>query len=250
MMNGDAKLQRRLNAKTQRQWQSYHSHRTRVMGLLRAAVAQPERGRLCILGAGNCNDVDLVACTALFAQVVLVDLDEQAVERGLQQQKLTANQLRQIEVLRCDLLRPLDPSLGGFSVVLSSCVLSQLINEALRQKCPPASWLAVRRSHLLSMATLTEPGGSCLLVSDFVSSDTAPALSTCSESMLAALAVNLIQQNNFFHCLNPIAVHGSFASDAVLSSMVRPLEGPHFWKWSISAQRHYLVSAWHLSRVH
>ncbi len=41
------------------------------------------RGRLCLLGAGNANDVDLNALAARFGEIHLVDIDPDAVARAV-----------------------------------------------------------------------------------------------------------------------------------------------------------------------
>jgi len=40
--------------------------------------------RLCILGAGNCNDLDFEALSAWYSEITLVDLDLEAVTRAVE----------------------------------------------------------------------------------------------------------------------------------------------------------------------
>ncbi|MGA2501139.1 MAG: hypothetical protein ABSH20_25660, partial [Tepidisphaeraceae bacterium] len=56
----------------------FASHRQRIEALLRRG---PKGGRLCVLGAGNCNDLDLPELAGHFGEIHLVDLDE-AAARG------------------------------------------------------------------------------------------------------------------------------------------------------------------------
>ena len=69
------KSQKRMNASTagSRAW--FASHRQRIEALLRRS---PKGGRLCVLGAGNCNDLDLPELADHFGEIHLVDLDETA----------------------------------------------------------------------------------------------------------------------------------------------------------------------------
>ena len=50
--------QLRLNRETLDNWPLYRSHREAVADLI-CRPPQPASARLCILGAGNCNDLDL-----------------------------------------------------------------------------------------------------------------------------------------------------------------------------------------------
>ena len=77
--------QLRLNRETLDFWRLYRSHREAVADLI-SRTPQPGSASLCILGAGNCNDLDLVRFTSRFAQVHLVDLDRQAMDKGVQRQ--------------------------------------------------------------------------------------------------------------------------------------------------------------------
>src|SRR5262245_40861383 len=73
------------NAASRGHWDCYADHRARVTALLRPdPAARP--GRLCVLGAGNCNDLDLAALAALYREVHLVDLDPDALAFGVQRQ--------------------------------------------------------------------------------------------------------------------------------------------------------------------
>ena len=77
--------QLRLNRETLDFWRLYRSHREAVADLI-SRTPQPGSASLCILGAGNCNDLDLARFTGGFAQVHLVDLDRQAMAKGVERQ--------------------------------------------------------------------------------------------------------------------------------------------------------------------
>src|SRR4051794_33231597 len=74
-----------FNAASLDQWDGFACHRRKVTGLL---VADADRGRtrLCVLGSGNCNDLDLPALLDAHRDVTLVDVDAEALARGVARQ--------------------------------------------------------------------------------------------------------------------------------------------------------------------
>ena len=86
---------RRRNETTRDRWQEMAPHRARVMQLLAEARAAAGPS-LCILGAGNANDVELSALAGVFERIALVDLDEQALARAVE--RLTEDQRRRVEL--------------------------------------------------------------------------------------------------------------------------------------------------------
>jgi hypothetical protein len=147
-------------------WAAYAPHRARVMSLL----PRVDGGRLAILGAGNCNDVDLAELAEAFSEISLVDLDRSAIELG--HERAPAPTRERIRLHELDLVDgDLDP-LGAFDVVLSSCVLSQLVwtcAELLGGRSHPAferSAREIAKAHLDRVVGLVAPGGAALLVSD------------------------------------------------------------------------------------
>jgi hypothetical protein len=62
----------------------YASQRERVTELL--LREKKPGGRICLLGAGNCNDVELPALLAHYAEVHLVDLDRGALDAAIERQ--------------------------------------------------------------------------------------------------------------------------------------------------------------------
>lgn len=180
------------NGESASSWESFAGHRARITGLLRAV----QRGEgLCVLGAGNGDDLDLGALVREFGEVHLVDLDGAALERARARvsPSLTARVILHGDV---DLTGLLDGAerwgeddqalalqadgaaaaiaarLGRtFDVVLSSCVLSQLcapFTRALARRAP--EWTAlmrlVGRSHFELMARLLRPEGTGVALGD------------------------------------------------------------------------------------
>src|SRR5262249_19148251 len=76
------------NASSRSGWERYAAHRRVVTSLLTSGTAG---GRLCVLGAGNGNDLDLPALLKAFREVHLVDLDAEALTFGTTFQKVAGH---------------------------------------------------------------------------------------------------------------------------------------------------------------
>ena len=79
------------NRRSKDDWELYRGHRERFTATLvsLAAEAAPPGGglpTLCLLGAGNCNDVDLPALAQHYAVIHLVDIDAGALARARDRQ--------------------------------------------------------------------------------------------------------------------------------------------------------------------
>src|SRR5438552_2746740 len=139
--------QRALNQQTAGSYASFAGHRQRVMSLLGGRA----RGlSLCVLGAGNCNDVDLAALLPRFREVVLVDIDAESVTLAREQQPAEVRGVLKVrapldfsgldQILKAsDQTLPISWDVAGglarsidstpFDIVCSICVLSQLIDQ-------------------------------------------------------------------------------------------------------------------------
>jgi hypothetical protein len=186
------RLQTVLNEASAGNWEAFAAHRDRVRRLLCAA----QRGEgLCVLGAGNGDDLDLPALVRAFGEVHLVDLDGAALERarGRLPGPLAARVLLHGDIDLTGLLETIElwgdddevlrrraeaaaeeiaARLGRtFDVVLSSCVLSQLctpFNRVLARRAP--EWTAfmrnIGRSHFELVARLLRSGGTGVVLGD------------------------------------------------------------------------------------
>jgi hypothetical protein len=173
----------------------YAAHRARLMRLLSAA--QRTTG-VCVLGAGNGNDLDLPVLIRLFGEVHLVDIDGAALERAvadlpghlrarvvlhagvdlsgcLENLDAWGDRLPDEATLQhfasataADLARAIGRS---FDVVLSACVLSQL-GHPLRNTLAleGRDWQrllgAITRLHLATVTLLTRIGGTGVIACD------------------------------------------------------------------------------------
>jgi hypothetical protein len=263
-MNWLSAEQARRNAATQDRWDSFAGHREQIAArLLREAATPP--AKLCVLGAGNSNDLDLAALCQAFAEVHLVDIDAEALARGVGRQAgadaravrlhggvdLTAccellaarkpgERLSDGEIdaalQRASTVAP--PELGGpFDVAASTCLVSQLIEGAVLALGPQHPRLlelilAVRTAHLRLLADLLAPGGKGVLIADFVSSETLPELLAAAEPDWPEMLQRIVASRNFFHGLNPFVLLSLFRSDPLLSRTTTAADITGFWRWN------------------
>jgi hypothetical protein len=174
---------------------TYAGHRARLSRLL--CAAQRTQG-LCVLGAGNCHDLDLPVLVRVFGDVHLVDLDGEALARAVAdlpaalRARVTTH--GGVDLSGCldridawgDAL-PYDADLAShaattaeaigarlgatFDVVLSACVLSQLAHPlqstlALGREDWTRLFSLTTRLHLQTIAALTRPGGTGVIACD------------------------------------------------------------------------------------
>jgi hypothetical protein len=263
-MNRLVQVQRDHNVQTDSGWNLFAEHRRQVTQLL--MPGQPHGGqRLCVLGAGNCNDIDLAQLTSAYSEVHLVDLDEQALQRALERHPAAAANRICLHG-GCDLsgiLEPLSrwspqapahdedvsrtiaqalaappPLKERFSTTASVCLLSQMIHSivlSLGEDHPRFVDLmsAVRLRHLRYLAELTAPGGHILLITDVVSSDSCRQLVDVAPEQVPALIRQLIEHRNFFHGVNPAVIAHILRSDPELAARNSALEFIPPWRWNL-----------------
>jgi hypothetical protein len=264
----------RDNAASRDSWEVFRSHRTRVTELLKGAAGSRD-SRLCVLGAGNCNDLDLGSLLEVYREIHLVDLDAEALAGGVGRQGYKdgpavrihggvdvtamletlagwspATSVRDEDLnalvqgpVRSLAAAPPDP----FETVASTCLLSQLIASVVRAlgEGHPRfleAIQAVRTGHLRLLSHLVAPGGSGLLLSDLVSSETFPSLGSVPDESLSPVLAHLIHQGNFFHGLNPAVLASFFRTDPVVAPQVAELELVRPWLWDLGP-RLYAVYA-------
>lgn len=266
-MKGDSSLlalQEVRNAQTRNAWEFFAEHRRKVMDLLRPDTTSPQ-ATLCLLGAGNCNDVDLTSLAREYARIDLVDWDALALEAGVVRQmggpmeRIVLHggvDLTSIAGILSDWraappiedrsfsdvcgraasaslpadIQPVDTvaSLGSLSQLVESCA------AALQPDDPRLLGLikAVRLGHLRQLARALRAGGKGVLVTDLVSSETAPELMGTNHTELPALLRRLLAERNFFTGLHPQAILNDFCFDPALSRLTtdRRLTAPWLWQ--------------------
>jgi hypothetical protein len=244
--------QAEINRSTVENWASFAPHRRRVTDLIVGGSSRQE-SRLAVLGAGNCNDLDLESLAASFAAVDLFDVDAQALARGIRSQSMESSPRfflhgdvdftgilprlatlpqkpdRQAELEELVRLAARIPSLGnnaGYEVVASTCVLSQLISSAVlilgeSEPLLPLLVLAMRKTHFRLLCNMVAPRGTAVFVSDLVSSDSCPALLAHSKDDLQPLMEAVVHDRNFFTGLNPYAILGCSAKLRMIFACTR-----------------------------
>jgi len=257
-----------VNRSTVENWASFAPHRRRVTDLI-AGHCLRQDSKLAVLGAGNCNDLDLEMLTASFALVDLFDLDAKAMARGIRTQSMESTPYlfmhggvdftgilprlakwchrphRQEDLRKLVHLAARIPSLGNrtkYDVVASTCVLTQLISSAILalgefEPILPLLALTMRETHFRLLCNMVAPHGTIVFISDLVSSDSCPALLDHLQDDLWPLMKEVICTGNFFTGLNPYAILrllGKTETDFCLHSP---------WLWQISNQRSALVYA-------
>ena len=277
-MNRIADEQKRQNEASRQRWDRYRPHRERVTRLLVDSAAT--NGRLCVLGAGNCNDIDLRALLGRFQQIDLVDLDHDALKFGVSRQGYESSDQVAIHgdvdvtsiadrlaswtpehsppdaeldaCLRvCASHPPLDLP-APFDSVASVCLLTQLLDSivmTLGEGHPRylEMVMRIRARHLQLLLELVGPGGTAVLVAEIVSSATFPDLPQIPEPHLRKTAIQLIEQRNFFTGMNPFVIRALFESDARLAPAVQRVEIVDPWLWNFGP-RVYLVCAFIVRR--
>jgi len=273
-MNLLAQLQLEFNRASRDGWQHFTGHREKVTQLL-CSGATPEMSRLCVLGAGNVNDLGLRTLLQSFREVHLVDLDAQALDDGVTRQGFiespavcrhggadvtgmldtlatwsSSTAIQPTDVIACveEPIRRLGSALPGpFDVVASTCLLSQLMGAVVRavgDQHPQFLHLlqAVRAGHLRLLLHLTAAGGTAVLITDVVSSDSFPALGAVADEALFGVLAQLIQQRNFFHGVNPAVLVSLFRTDPVLCEQVAEVEPVRPWRWDLGPRLYAVVA--------
>ena len=277
-MDHIADRQRDLNSKTQQSWDLFENHRNQISQLIIDALQKLESGNenptLCVLGAGNGNDLDVAQLAKHFDSIHVLDIDRLALDRLWQryedqpevQQKIQLVADVEFSGITSSLIElgenpteaivksTYDQSLRvhystekKFDVVVSTCLLTQLIDAVVQTLGRENQWvvpltIGVRDGHLNLMTSLCKADGQRVLITDFVSSDTMPELASAddSESVLA-LARHAIDSRNFFTGANAFSIREKLVElNQVTNQDAVEIAPP--WRWQIG-QRYYLVTA-------
>ncbi len=252
--------QRAYNQSTRHNWESFRGHQERIMNLIRQAQ-KVGRGKIAVLGAGNCNDLDLKELASSFQEIHLFDLDPGSMADGVSRQrpgdvsKIQLHDEVDLSGRACNNAssRPDCESEGigpdeeaGFDLVISTCVLSQLMETVgrldLDDRTERELMLQVRDRHLSLMSGMVAPGGAGVIVTDMSSSGCAPDLVECPEAKASDLMGSLIRTGSCFTGLSPGAVSEALERAAARSG-IRDPEFSQPWLWQLDEARRFLVYA-------
>lgn len=242
------------------------SHRANVMRIVRRI---PSTGRrIALLGAGHLHDVELDELMRRYEHVTLVDLDAETVLATVAEYPHAAAQ--------CTIHAPVDltglfdvlPLMGcnedglnraialmtnhrcavagaPFDLTVSLGVLTQLLQAVIdvgfdAEDIPRAS-LIVRDKHLNDLLRLTRPGGTIVIVTDIVSTASAPELAQIPKEHLEFHLAQLVAAGNFFTGTNPYRIIALLQSAHRAEVARARFIGP--WLWPVTSDRQHLTGA-------
>lgn len=275
----EIKQQKIANKASQKYFKYFAEHCHQQTDLI--VANNPLGGRLCILGAGNCFDVDLQRLAEVFSEVHLVDIDRNAIDGAKQRMpgalanrihlhapldisgantklddwrrfKITPETLLEFPTLATNELAAQLP--GPFDCVVSSCLISQILltyTNVMGDRHPllQAGLITLLVTHLRLMVTLTKANGQALWITDVSSDEIAPLKQLIQlEGDGVALLQRLASTNRIFTYLDPGLIANLAQQDPEVSSAAA-LDGPlRAWLWHNGPQRTYLVYASKISR--
>jgi hypothetical protein len=255
-------------------WPLYASHRERLTATI--VDARPKGGgRLCLLGAGACNDVDLEQLAPAWSEIHLVDIDAAALNQAVARQPLAVRaRLRchapvdlsgmsprfltwkkkpptftEVETAATATAAALVAKLPGpFDLVVSTCVLTQMsfhLNDALGAGHLMLGKIrqALIETHLVTLMNLTATGGTSLFVSDLVSSNAYPLADLPAGRDLRAVMADAIDRGAFYFAANPTLIRRLLRRAPALAGRGAEPELLEPWLWTGAFERTYLVYA-------
>jgi hypothetical protein len=264
-----AASQARFNKSTRNRREEFTEHRRQVMGLIQS-LAVHSTDRICILGAGNGNDLDLGELTQAFAHVHLVDLDPVALQHANEsfnvqdgggsvtiQATDVTGWLDQLEIVRAtDASDASDADVtatmaavdsmtvtidhGPYDIVVSTCLLTQIFDSLVmafgQQERLNELIFAARKQHLKLLINTLSPGGRGMLITDFTDSISLPILTEIPTDQFADAMLQAIIANHFFTGANPLAIAKAMQEQpefemTVSHNVTQP------WRWDIGAKQ-------------
>lgn len=258
------------NRNSSSNWAEFTEHRQQVTNLICQHAPAGDSAAL-ILGAGNCNDLDLHRLLNHFRQATLVDIDKDALRQGPSRQGLVASPRLELlggtdvtgvfdrfsqlssnttDAELDDLLGQLESYVppwptGRYELAVSVCTLSQLLEPIIETLGPNHPRFvefvnAIRSQHFRILAQSLLPHGRGLLITDVVSTETCPDLVAVPRKQLRTLVVQLVSSRNFFHGLNPFRILQLMrSSDPPYDRLANP-QFADPWVWHFGP-RSYLV---------
>jgi len=268
--------QARRNQDTRDHWGRFAPHRQRVTELLIDAippdVAAPH---LAVLGAGNCNDLELADLQQRFATIDLVDGDCRSVLQGIERQGLASNPSVRtvgpidlsgiaqattgwmpnppvsnaaIEVAIAATIDLYALPVQQVDVIASVCLLSQILDRlavAIGQEHPRYLDLVqhVRHRHIRLLIEHLRPGGTGLFITDVVSSDTAPQIVAAKDLAIPNLLRECLDQGNFFTGLNPAVINSLLTNDPLIGPQIAEVRMIPPWRWDLGPRVYAVYAA-------
>jgi hypothetical protein len=262
-------------------WALYAEHRAHFSAAL-LSCAPGSGGRLCVLGAGKCNDLDLDLLAESFAEIHLVDIDPAALATGVSRQSpalkprlrphapvdlspLSGKRISkwqrkpptraELETAEAMTLSAVTSRLPGpFDVVASACVLTQMSfasRKALGEGHPllAAVRVSIMTTHLRTLVALTKVGGACLFTTDLVSSTTYPLDRLLADRTLNDVMNDVIGGGSSYFAANPKLIREMLRHDLELAERAGEPEQLDPWLWTGPLERTYLVYGLRFARL-
>jgi hypothetical protein len=272
--------QREANQSTLVWFAEYEGHRQHQTRLVVEGVPAGSSQRVCVLGAGNSYDLDLATLAEHFAEIHLVDIDDQALEGARSRQRPDVAQKlvlhapvdlggmlakleawSQMQVTEQEMVahptktaKELAARLGTFDVVVSACVITQMqlsvltaLGDGHRLFDAVRHTLAV--THLHSLFELTAPGGRALLVTDVLASPNYRYLDRLTpDANFLQILTDVIAAERVIYIARPGLFHLLFRQDPTLgreATLSAPIAA---WLWQNGPDTRFLVYAMELRR--
>lgn len=262
-------------------YDTFAGHREHLTRIACPGVPEGSGLKLAVLGAGNCNDLDLAVLAAHYESIHLIDIDASALERAVARQA-PATQAHLVRHAPVDLTGFVDRlerwkafqvtpeelighagatadrvntlTSGPFDVVLSACVLTQMqlmvVNVLGDQhRLFEAVQHTLTLTHLRTLARLLKPGGRALLATDVSSERIARLGSPAPDEDLKALLRALVSRGQIFQVADPAQFAFVVRDDPTLMSTVSISEPLAVWRWENGPQNQFLVYALELQRI-
>jgi hypothetical protein len=272
--------QREANQSTLAWFGEYANHRERLTRLIVEGVPEASGLRLCVLGAGNCYDLDLGALVAHFSEIHLVDIDAEALEaaRARQAPEITEKLVLhapvdlsgmfakleawgRMEVTEEEMLahplataKALAARLGTFDLVVSACVITQMQLSALTalgdaHRLFDAVRHTLTLTHLHTLYELTSPGRRALLVTDVLSSRNYHYLNRLPvDANFMQILTDVISAERVIYVARPGLFHLLLRQDPVLGKQAKLSPPLAAWVWQNGPDQRFLVYAMELER--
>jgi hypothetical protein len=267
--------QRASNASAVPHFDAFAGHRAHLTELVLSGVSARAGARLCVLGAGNCYDLELDRLAGVFKEIHLVDLDPAALARvrdrlsGADRDKIVCHApvdlsglFDRLERWRGFQVQPqelfehpartardiVERLPGPFDVVLSACVLSQLQLAALNvlssehRLFEPVRQL-INLAHLRTIAGLVGQDGRGVLATDVATEEDYPLGGVPAGSDLRPLLEELSSAGKVVFAVRPDLLAWTVREDPLLNHAITMSAPIDAWLWYNGPERIFLVYA-------
>jgi hypothetical protein len=259
----------------------YQEHRQRLTHrLVRGDDPALRSQRLCVLGAGNCADIELPKLCESYAEIHLVDLDREALERARDALPKTNRERVRLhggvdltgmldKLARWKLMQITPEELmahpaqtaetigqsvdGPFDVVASTCVITQMQLSVLnaltdRHQLFQAVRHTVSVTHLRTLSRLTCEGGRCLFVTDLVSTERLKAGGDLAAESPRQLYERALREGNVIYVAHPKLIESVVRDDPALRRELSLGDDREVWLWQQGPNRSFVVYAAEMRR--